>query len=101
MPRKTHQHWPSDHPAVEQAPWCTFPTKKLCEDNFANWQADHQVELAERVVREGRAKQYRRVTDLFSQVVRVVNGDQPEIVGGSAWARRLQAALERRKEYTE
>ena len=92
-----HTHW-------DGGPVCPFPTKKQCEDEYANWQADSQVALAQRVVDQGRTKQYSGDKTQFAQLVRVVAGTQEAIMNDegnpsqSAWARRLAAAISRSRE---
>lgn len=89
-----HSHW-------EGGPVCRFPTKKACEDNYANWQAAQQVVLAHRVVREGRAAAFRRDKSVFGQLVMVIAGDKETITAGdgeesqNAFTRRVLAMLDR------
>jgi len=76
-------------------------TAKVCNDQYADWQAAQHVALAHRVVREGRAGMYRHDKDVFGQLVQVINGDKATITAGdgeesqNAFTRRVLAMLER------
>ena len=92
-----HTHW-------DGGPVCDLPTKKACDERYTEAQADAQVWLAQRVVEQGRTRQYHGDKTQFAQLVRVVAGEQEVILNDegnpsqSAWARRLAAAISRSKE---
>lgn len=99
-----HKHLPEDDPWYPRAPECTFPTKKACDNHFANWQAAQQVSLAHAVIRAGRQAAFRRDDTVFGQLVRVILGDKETITAGdgeasrAAFTRRVLAMLERYRE---
>jgi len=77
---------------------CDLPTKKACDDRYAQRQAEEQVKLAQRIVSQGRAKSFKGST-MFDQLVQIVNGTKDIITNDegnpsqSSWARRLTTAL--------
>ena len=79
---------------------CKFKTLKECGENYANWQAANHVRLAQRVVNEGRAGDYRKGKEVFAQTVRVLAGEQATIVAGdgeesrNSFTKRIIAAIE-------
>lgn len=97
-----HKHWPKDHPAYERAPWCPFRTLKGCDEAYANWQAEQQVALADRIVAEGGAPRYAKAAGVFGQLVQLRAGTRQVILSQDGnpseapFTRRLLAAVERR-----
>jgi hypothetical protein len=98
---KGHTHWPE-----EAALACRFRTKKECDENYANWQAEQQVLLAEAVVRGDHGlswKRHKQGNSVFDQLVLVIAGERPTITNGDGvesqapFTRRVLAALARRK----
>lgn len=85
----SHTHW-------DGGPACRFKTKRECEENFANWQADQQVALAAKVAQRPEAvRAYRKAKDVFGQLVLVMLGEQSTIDGEAPFTRRVRAALDR------
>lgn len=94
----SHSHGPESLRAV-----CKFRTKRECEDNFADWQAMQMVLLAYNIVMQGRAKRYKKDKGQFAQLVRLIAGEQDDILTDegnpnmSPWVNRLRAAIQRIK----
>lgn len=80
---------------------CDIPTKKECDAAYADWQAAQQVALAARVVRAGRAGEYRRDVSVFGQLVQCLAGTKETITAGDgeesrqAFTKRVLAMLDR------
>lgn len=89
----SHFHSDPDRP-------CRHRTRKLCDEEYAAWQANSQVALARKVVAEGRVGAYAKDKTQFAQLVRIVAGEQSDfltedgVASEAAWIKRLRAALD-------
>lgn len=92
MARANHSHWVGGPP-------CDLPTKKACEDRFADWQAMQHVLLAYRVVVEGRQANFHKDKGQFAQLVQLIAGEREDIVNddgnpsATPWVQRLRNAV--------
>ena len=76
---RRHKHWPESHPRYASAPWCDLPTKKACDQRYAQWKRDQKdiYEIAQAARREQErssgevaferflATEYRRIEDIL------------------------------------
>lgn len=91
------------HVHLEGGLTCAYPTKRECDDAYADWQADQQVLLAARIVAGGRGERFRKDSTAFGQLVQVLDGRRETITNGDGveasapFTRRLLAALERHR----
>lgn len=83
---------------------CDLPSKKACDDRFADWQAMQQVILAARIARGDRVAMFsgrRGDKSIIGQLVRVMLDEQADIMNEDGnpseapWAKRLRAAMAR------
>lgn len=94
--RMSHTHYAGGQP-------CDLPTKKACEDRYADWQAMQHVILAYNIVKQGKAKRYRKQKGQLAQLVLYIAGEQDAImtaegnVSVTPWVLRLMRAIERVK----
>lgn len=95
----SHKHWPKGTPRYEEAPVCPFRTVKECDIAYADWQADRQVDLAQRVAESGdvAVRRYSKDSSIFGQLVNVLANRREDIEGTAAFTGRLRAALARHR----
>lgn len=99
---------PRSHHHVEGISCTGSLTTKQCDEAYTDWQAAQSVELAARVVREGRAGAFRGEASVFAQTVLVLAGLRETVTNGDGveteapFARRVLAMIERyRREHPD
>lgn len=96
----------AQHTHRPEGPVCDLPTKKACDDRYADWQAMQQVQLAYRLATGDRVAAFsgrRGDKTIIGQLVRVLIGEQETLLNADGnpseapWSKRLLAAIERVK----
>jgi|GEM_PF-2630640 len=92
----SHAHWVG-------GPTCDLPTKRACEDRYADWQAMQQALLAYNIALAGRTKPFRKDNGQLAQLVQFIAGEREFITNADGnpseapWVRRMLDAIERVK----
>ena len=82
---------------------CKLPTKKACDDAYADWQAMQQVRLAAYVIAQNRSGDYRKDKSVFGQLVQLMAGDRESLdnkdgtAASAPFTRRILSALNKYK----
>jgi hypothetical protein len=88
------------HVHREGGPTCDLPTRKACDERYADWQAAQQVRLAALIVARGDAKNFRKDSSVFGQLVQVMGGlretitNQDGLPSEAPFTRRVMRMLE-------
>lgn len=89
------------HKHQDGGPTCDLPTKKACDDRYADWQAMQQVILAYNIAGSGDTRAYRKEKSVLARLVLYISGESHDILNDegnpnlSPWVVRIRRAIER------
>jgi hypothetical protein len=88
------------HTHSEGGPVCPVKTKAACDRVYADWLTMQQVLLAYKIALRGETKPYRKDKGVFAQLVRMIAGEQADIMNDdgnpsqSSEVKRIRATIE-------